>query len=284
MSKINYDGSHWTPDTLLFTYSNLTFGPLAVWHGQTFGGTSAAGFFGPDICAPGGITYNPATATGPGWDQPWGNAAAGGPAICFVQDANIDWKRGHQINGEWGGPGNDWANLVPLSAQANANHSTVEGFLRTYLTYFRTFDQSNGGHTTYWYCVLYWVQASTACWSAGGTVGDLYSYCPNFIKVTWRVMRLVKPVGAPGTSAATAISDVPNYLANPPMGALTQATDAQIMADCPGMPQNTVPIALTNNPDNVAEAGDPVQPLPVNAPAIPGPASAYDGHTSIFQN
>jgi len=33
------------------------------------------------------------------------------------------YLRGHLLNGELGGPGNDWSNLVPLTTQANKNHS-----------------------------------------------------------------------------------------------------------------------------------------------------------------
>ncbi|MEL7092791.1 MAG: hypothetical protein AAFN94_13745 [Pseudomonadota bacterium] len=282
MTKLCYDGTHWSTEISLFRYSRKANGPLATWHGQTFGGTSAYALLGPDIAGPGGISHNPAQATGPGWDQAWGNAATGGPALSFNQDGNIDWKRGHLLNGEWGGDGGIWENLVALSAQANANHATVEGRIRTLLNSFRAFDSANGGHAPYWYCIGYWVQASTAPWSAANTADDLYAYCPNMIKVTWRVMRLTKPVGGPGTSAATFLNTVMAHIRNPPIGAFRQATAVELGHDGIQQPPG-LPAVLTNNAANLAEAGGGVHAAPASAPAM-GVGTAYDGSVEVFQD
>src|SRR5262249_6004277 len=118
MSRIPFagfnGGTHWTSDSAVFTSARDVHGPLAVRHGQNFGGTSAYAVLGPDICMTGGATNHTPTATGRGWDAAWGNAAAGGPAIYFTQDGANSWKRGHLINAEWGGSGSQWENLVPL--------------------------------------------------------------------------------------------------------------------------------------------------------------------------
>jgi hypothetical protein len=91
MSKIQYTAGHWTADTVLFTTHRQGHGLQAIRHGRSMGGTSAYALLGPDIAMPGGTTNNLPTATGPGWDAPWGGV--GGPAIYFTQDGNQTWVR-----------------------------------------------------------------------------------------------------------------------------------------------------------------------------------------------
>lgn len=284
MSKICYDGAHWTPDSPVFASRSQRQGPLAVWHGQQMGGTSAYALLGPDIERPGGRTHNPPTALGAGWDQAWGNAppAGGGPGFPFTQDAANNWFRGHLINGEWNGSGALWNNLTPLTAQANANHRTVEMRMRVFLQNFRAFDGMGNGHSAYWYALHYWVQVSTAPWAAPpAAVGNLYAYCPNMIKVTWRIVRINKPVGAPGTTAMAALAAAGAAI---DVAAKVGATPANIAFDLPNIPLHGVPAALTNNIANAAAVGGGVFALPAGAPAIPAAASPYDGTVEIFQN
>ena len=49
MTKLCYDGQRWSADNIVFGYARKSYGPGAVWHGQTFGGTSASALLGPDI-------------------------------------------------------------------------------------------------------------------------------------------------------------------------------------------------------------------------------------------
>ncbi|WP_415919965.1 hypothetical protein [Tateyamaria sp. SN6-1] len=285
MTKLCYDGQRWSADYIVFGYARKSYGPGAVWHGQTFGGTSAFALLGPDIAAPGGTTHNPPQAKGPGWDQAWTHAALGGPAYHFTNDPNhIAWKRGHLLNAEWGGSGTLWSNLVALTAQANANHATVEGHVRTLLTRFRQFDMSNHGRNAYWYCIGYWVQAATLPWSAGNLADDLYSYCPNMIRVTWRVMRMTKPTGAPGTTFGSHLTATQGHIRNAVWGtpACRSATAPDLANDgiiLPGAP----PPVLTNSLANQNEAGGVTHPVAPGAPA-PGVAGPHDGTVEIFQN
>lgn len=283
MSKIQYTPANWTPDQVLFTSRRQAHGPLAIRNGRPIGGTSAYALLGPDIAMPGGLTNNPPTAVGPGWNAPWGGA--GGPPLSFVQDTNQTWVRGHLINGEWNGSGANWNNLVPLTAVANANHKFVEGRMKVYLQKFRAFDQNNnGGHNPYWYGLQYWVQASLDPWAAAPALAnDLYAYAPNMIKITWRLVTLPKPAaGLWGGNAMAAVAGTPAWIDVTPV--LTPATAATIVPDLPTIPGHNIPAVLVNNAANVAAAGGLVYALPPGAPAIPAVASAYDGEVEIMQD
>lgn len=284
MTKLRYDHVHWTPHNDVFMARGHAHGPLAVWQaGQTFGGSSAYALLGPDIERPNGRTHNPPSALGPGWDLAWLHAppVGGGPAFPFTLDANNIWYRGHLINGEWGGSGGNWNNLTPLTAQANANHRTVENRLRVYLQNFRAFNEMGSGHQTYWYALQYWVQVATAPWSAAPAVGDLYSYCPNMIKVTWRVVTIAKPMGAMGGNAMTALNAAGAAI---DAAVKTQAAGGGIGADMPNIPVHGIAAVLTLNAANLADAGGGVHALPGTAPAIPAANSPYDGSVEIFQD
>lgn len=284
MSKIRYNGALWTPDNPVFASRMQAQGPLALWHGQNMGGTSAYALLGPDIERPGGRTHNPPNAVGAGWDQAWANGPPGGagPNLCFTQDANNNWYRGHLINGEWDGSGANWNNLTPLTSQGNANHRTVETRMRVYLQNFRAFDTSANGHKTYWYALHYWVQVSTVPWAAApAAAGNLYSYCPNMIRVTWRIVRINKPVAGLGTTPMVALATAG---ANIDAAAKPGATPAQIAVDLVNIPANNIPAALTNNAVNLAAVGGGVYALPPGAPPISPVASPYDGSVEIFQD
>ena len=281
MTRIQYAPGHWTADTVLFTSHRQDQGPLAIRHGRSMGGRSAYALLGPDIAMPAGTTNNPPTATGAGWNAPWGGV--GGPAIYFMQDASQTWIRGHLINGEWDGSGANWDNLVPMTSGGNANHKGVEGRMKVYLQNFRAFDKSNNGRNNYWYALQYWVQASTDPWAAHpAPAGNLYSYAPNMIRVTWRVVRLPKP--APGTwpNSLAAVGATPGWIDATPV--LTPATPANVMLDLPNLQANNLPAVLVNNAANLAGVGGPVYALPPGAPAIHPAACLSDGTVEIMQD
>lgn len=282
MSRILYSAGHWTADSVLFTHHRDGNGPLAVRHGRAMGGTSAYVLLGPDIAMPGGTTNHLPTAAGAGWDMPWGGV--GGPGICFMEDANAVWIRGHMINGEWDGSGANWNNLVPLTSGANANHKAVEARMKIYLQNFRLFDKNNnGGHNGYWYGLQYWVQASTDPWAAPpAAAANLYSYAPNMIRVTWRIVTLPKPPAGTWFTGMAAVAGAAAWIDAVP--ALTPATMATIGLDLPNLPANNVPAVLVNNPANLAATGGAVYPLPGGVPGIHAAASPYDGTVEIMQD
>ncbi|TWS96630.1 hypothetical protein [Reyranella sp. CPCC 100927] len=281
MTKIQYSVGKWTSDSNLFTKRRDTPGPLAIRHGRTFGGTSAYALLGPDLTMPGLATKNAPSATGPGWDTPW--TGMGGPGLTFTEDTNETWVRAHLINGEWSGSGANWNNLVAMTSCGNANHKWVEARMKTYLQNFRAFDlHSNGGHNNYWYALQYWVQASTDPWAAVPAAGDLYSYAPNMIKVTWRIVTVAKP--APGAWATSwgAVAAIPGWIEA--HAVVAPATIATIGPDLPNIPLNNIPPVLVNNAANVAGVGGATYGLPAGAPAIPGTGSVYDGAVEIMQD
>jgi len=282
MSKIQHTGGKWTSDSVMFTKCREVHGPLAVRNGRTMGGTSAYALLGPDLTMPGMATKNAPSASGAGWDAPW--AGVGGPGLYFTQDGNQPWVRAHLINGEWGGSGTSWSNLVPMTSGGNANHKWVEGRMKNYLQNFRAFDlNSNGGHNNYWYGVQYWVQASQDPWAAPPALAnDLYSYAPNMIKVTWRVVTLAKPPTGTWPTSWGAVAATPAWIAA--NAVLVPATMATIGPDLPNIPANNVPNVLVNNAANVAGIGGLVYALPPGAPGIPAIASPYDGTVEIMQD
>ncbi len=282
MSKIQYAPGKWTADSAVFTKRREAHGALAVRHGRSMGGTSAYALLGPDLTMPGVATNNPPSAIGAGWDLPWGGV--GGPGIPFTQDGNQTWVRAHLINGEWGGSGASWANLTPMTSGGNANHKWVEARMKNYLQNFRAFDiNNNGGHNNYWYGLQYWVQASIDPWAAPpAAAGNLYSYAPNMIKVTWRIVTLPKPAPGLWPWPPAAVAGTPAWIEATP--ALTPATVATIGPDLPNIPNNNIPAVLVNNAANLAGVGGLVYALPMGAPAIPAVASVYDGMVEIMQD
>ena len=282
MTKLCYDGVHWTVHNNVFTARGHRHGPLAARYGQNIGGTSAYALLGPDIERPGGRTHNPPTALGAGWNAAWGNAPPGpGPGLHFTQDANNLWYRGHLINGEWAGSGVNWSNLTPLTTQANANHRTVENRLRIYLQNFRAYSEMGNGHRVYCYALQYWVEVSTAPWAAAPAANDLYSYCPNMIRVTWRVVTINLPVGGAHGTAMTVLGGAGAAIDVAP---IAQAGAGAIAMDLPNIPLHGIPAVLTNNAANLADIGGAVYALPPGAPVIPAVSTGYDGRVEIFQD
>lgn len=292
MTQLSYNAGHWTINHNVFCAHNHQNNGLATWHGQTFGGQCAFALLGPDIMAPAGATHNAPTAVGPGWNAAWPHAGA--PGMYFTQDATFNWKRGHLINGEWGGSGANWDNLTPLTSTANSNHKTIENRMRVLLSSFEAFERS--GHQPYWYCIRYWVQVSNTPFAAAPAPAiNLYSYAPNSIKITWRIYRLTKPVLGAGTTAGAADAAATGAIAAPAAAGMAQATNAQIAADLNGMPAGAPPACLPNSPANTADmaatalavaggAAPPYYNIPAGWPPIPAISNGQDGQCVIYQS
>lgn len=197
MSNLMYNGRLQAVHTL-FTSARLVNGSLANRQGKLFSGEFGFVLIGPDISLPGGITINPPVAEG----AIWRSSAGGVPAVTFVNDTNYAWVRGHLVNGEWGGPGNAWQNLTPLTPTANHNHATIENYMRAFCQASLNYDTSTNAYKPDWYAIAYLVQCSVNPWAASPTSVDLYSYAPEFIKVSWRAVRIPKPDNVPPSSIA----------------------------------------------------------------------------------
>lgn len=192
MSRIKYNGRI-QAQTQLFSSARLNLGGIYSNFGRNMGGLSSSVIIGPDLSLPGGTTNNPPNVTGQGWDQAW--IGAGYPTVTFVGpqgDTSNTWIAGHLVNGEWRGPGNNWANITPLTSQANANHKTVETYMKNFCLASLQYDNST--YRNDWYGILYIVQRSTTPWAAPPAAqNNLYSYAPEFIKVSWRAISITKP-------------------------------------------------------------------------------------------
>lgn len=200
----------------IFTATRMVHGGQSIRQGVTFGASCAAAILGPDLMMFGmGLPKVP-TATGAPWDQLI--PGTGRPQLSFTQDGNYTWIRGHLINGRWGGSGANWNNLTPLTSTANANHSTVEGYIDTYLT--NSLSYENATYRTDWYGVCYLVRCSAAPFSHPMTTGngELYSYAPAFIRVSWRAISIQKPTNLNvqtikhglATATITSVTTFPN--------------------------------------------------------------------------
>jgi hypothetical protein len=216
MSKIIYNSKVQT-NQVLFSDALVDNGALCNRHGISMGGTWAYGLLGPDLMMPGGGTLNPPSAGCVGWNLPW--TGPGRPAVTFVEDGGVSWKRGHLINGEWGGSGSNWNNLTPLTATANVNHKTVEQFIKNYLiaSYAHDCSASSGTVIPDWYGVQYMVECSTDPWAdnTNDVPTQLYAYAPAFIRVSWRAVRIAKPTTVPPSSIPAVIRTLPQNPVQP---------------------------------------------------------------------
>jgi len=271
MSRIIYTGApnnpHWSTNQPMFTIARPLAGPLAVRQIANFAGSSASAVLGPDLAMPGQQGNNVPTAVG----APWNQLLVGGPPLSFVQDGTYPWIRGHLINGRWGGPGNNWQNLVPLTGTGNANHATVEGYIDGFIN--ACYQYEVGGQRASWYGVYYCVQASVNPFSDPNVTNaqNLYSYAPEFIRLSWRAVSIVKPVNvAPATAAANisnyAVAAVPVF----PMGFVLPQLPA-VMVGAQVLP------AAGNVP-----GGAVLGALPPAFPAAQ--ANGFDGQIEIHQS
>lgn len=201
---INQYGSV-SPDMTVFMLGAAQYGPIYQIHGKSMGATWAHCILGPDIAAPGGIQVNNQPSIGgEGWNTPW--VGMGFPAHTLVQDSE-SWKRAHLINGEWGGPGNNWQNLTILTAQANRWHTGIENHIRNFLYAARNFDLQNP-MPNYWIGVEYQVVRSLDTFSVPpSNANDLYTFVPSHMVVRWRAVALPKIAGAIHIVIANAVAN-----------------------------------------------------------------------------
>lgn len=270
MSRIIYTGApgnpHWSSNQVIFTIARQQQGAQAARQITNFGASSASAILGPDLQMPGVQGNNVPTAVGP----PWNQLLVGGPPLSFVQDGNYAWIRGHLINGRWGGPGNTWQNLVPLTGVANANHATVEGYMDAFIA--ACYQYETGGYRADWYGVYYCVQTSANPFSAPGVTNNinLYSYAPEFIRILWRAVRIAKPVNV-STAVAAANMNVYPFFAVPAFpGGFAVPARPLVMNGVNALP-----------PGNVA-GGAVLGAPPAGFPAAQ--ANGFDGQIEIHQN
>jgi hypothetical protein len=257
----------------IFPLARTQFGPLANYVGATghpFGASWAYGVVGPDRAnqpaqMPGGYPW---TGTRPG--ATW-------PPHPFDQDEwqgrPNDWIRAHLINQGWGGP-TDWTNLTPLPKAANANHASLETYISTFLTASLSWDAKKNDDTAkYWYAVYYWVRCAVEPLADPPSNTELYAYAPNFIKLSWRAVKLAKPAS---TLSQTQMRD--QAAQNVKSGALAHADETLPFT----LPPSSVPHTGTLPPGYTA--GDPVQgstPLPPGFPATASTRNGFDGDVEV---
>jgi hypothetical protein len=272
MSRIIYQttasGPKWSAPQAIFTSTEILTGPLSVRQGRHFGASVASAVLGPDIMMPGGQTNNPPSVGGYPWDNT-STVFSGGPPVTFSQDNTHAWIRGHLINGRWGGTGNTWANLTPLTSIANPNHATIESYMDRYLTSSLNYENTTP-YKSAWYGIYYAVQCSANPFAAAPANNDLYSYAPEFIRITWRAISIQKPVNQP----------VVTVHANP----LVVGTPAAVHVlpfPAPTTPTiNGWPVAVLP-PGNVP-GGAVLEELPARFPAQQ--ANGFDGQIEIHQS
>lgn len=271
MSRIVYNGApgnpHWSANQPIFTITQYQPGALAFRQIVNFGASSAAAVLGPDLAMPGQQGNNLPTAVGP----PWNQLLFGGPPLSFIQDGANGWIRGHLINGRWGGPGNTWQNLVPLTGVANANHATVEGYIDAFIA--ACYQYEMAAHRTDWYGVYYCAQSSANPFSHPTMTNNqnLYSYAPEFIRIAWRAVRIVKPLNVMPNVAA-------GNMANYPVNAVAAFPVGFVLPPLPGVMNGAATLPAAGNVAGGAVLGA----LPGNFPAAQG--NGFDGVIEIHQN
>lgn len=272
MSKVTPDnGAHWSTEQAIFTITREAHGALSARQITTFGASSASAILGPDLCMPGQQLPNVPTAVGPLWNQ----LLPHGPNVTFATDGNYQWKRGHLINGRWGGSGANWNNLTALTQIANANHATVEGYIDNFLTASLAYEQA--AHRNTWYGVYYCVQCSVAPFSAALQTNNanLYSYAPAFIKISWRAVAITKPVNQTAQNAAAGMGGI-GYAGVPAPLPFAVPAKPAVMVGLGGVAVPALPVAGN------AAGGAVLGALPVGFPvAIPG--NGFDGSIEIHQ-
>lgn len=269
MSRIVYTGApnnpRWSTNQPIFVATQYRTGPVAVRQAATFGATSATAVLGPDLIMPGQQGNNVPTASGAPWDQ----LLAGGPPLTFTQDNLNTWIRAHMLNGRWGGAGNSWQNLVPLTALAHSNKASVEAYMDAFLA--ASYHYEIGGQRDAWYCLYCCVQSSANPFSDAATTNtqNLYSYAPQFIRILWRAVRILKPVNV---STATAAANLGTY----PMSAVAAFPAGFVVPSLPSAMNGKAAL-----PPGKVAGGAVLGALPGNVP--PAQANGFDGEIEIHQ-
>lgn len=165
--------------------SNIHYGQLAQRQGRQFGASWASAIMGPDVLE--NPHNNVPNIGGAPWDNHYPNNT---PLVTFVNDVQNTWKRGHLVNGLWGGTGVDWRNLTPLTGIGNSNHATVEGYVANYLHACHVYENKDRDN---YYGLQYVVCCSSNPFAQNPHDNELYSYAPEFIRVSIRALVFTKP-------------------------------------------------------------------------------------------
>ena len=252
-----------------FTIIHQQSGQEIQRHNYAMGASWAYAVLGPDSQDIGALQTNSPTAQKPGFNSGW--VGPNRPHTIFSTNrthANDTWIRGHMINGEWGGSGSSWRNLKPLTKTANSNHETIENHMKNYLVASRRYEMRSNTQRQWWYGVQYVVECSTNPYANNLTdlSTNLYAYAPEFIRVTWRAVRIQKPTNRQPNQIAA-------FLAN-----ATLQSVGNIPFQIPNFPGN-----LRNNgalPPGNAYGGN-VQNCPVNLVNLRH--NGFDGSCEINQ-
>ncbi|ALN63927.1 hypothetical protein GLA29479_3065 [Lysobacter antibioticus] len=269
MSRIVYTGApinpRWSTNQPIFVATQYRTGPVAVRQAANFGAASATAVLGLDLIMPGQQGNNVPTAIG----APWNQLLPDGPQLMFTQDNLNTWIRAHLINGRWGGAGNGWQNLVPMTAPAYANQATVEAYMDAFLA--ASYQYETSGQRDAWYGLYYCVQSSVSPFSDAATTNkqNLYAYAPEFIRILWRAVRILKPVNV---STATAAANLGTY----PMSAVAAFPVSFVMPPLPKAMNGTATL-----PQGKVAGGAVLGALPGNVPAAQ--ANGFDSEIEIHQ-
>jgi hypothetical protein len=123
-----------------------------------------------------------------------------------------------------------------------------------------------------WFGVYYCVQCSQSPFAHGYIDADaeLYSYAPEFIKVSWRAVRMIKPVGQPVHTVVAGMNLHP-FQAVPIFPV--------------GFQRPPIPAAINGTPTlpawNAPGGGNVLGALPLGFPAAQ--ANGFDGEIEIHQ-
>lgn len=252
-----------------FTIMRQQSGQEIQRHNYAMGASWAYAVIGPDSQDIGALQTNNPTAQKPGFTSGW--VGVNKPDTIFSTNrtqGGDTWVRGHMINGTWGGSGASWRNLTPLTKTANSNHETIENHMKNYLTASRRYEMGSNTQRTSWYGIQYVVECSNNPLADNNTdvATNLYAYAPEFIRVTWRAIRILKPTDRQ-----------PNQIANFLNNANLQPV-ANLPFQIPNFPGN-----LRNNgalPPGNAYGGN-VQNCPVNLVNLQN--NGFDGSCEINQ-
>lgn len=101
------------------------------------------------------------------------------------------WKAGHLLNAEFGGDGDDDANLTPLTTAANNAHRVFEGHIKRMLLLCNQLDYANPDVDA-WYGVHYTVTVSPTVYAFALVPADMHSYAYSHISLNYRFVKLPK--------------------------------------------------------------------------------------------
>lgn len=232
------------------------------------GASWAYGVLGPDLKRPGSQQTNTPNVNKAGFTSGW--VGTNKPSSIFLTNRfNGDsWKLGHMINGAWGGSGRSWLNLTPLTHTSNMNHKTIEGHMNNFLSSSYTYEANSNNHRPYWYGIEYLVECSVAPFAANlvNVSTNLYAYAPEFIRVTWRAIRILKPTNRTP-------NQIPTYLDNYVIQSVQN-----IPFNFPNFPGN-----LRNNgalPQGNVRGGNAINS---GIQLVQARANNFDGSCDIFQ-